>query len=168
MESNNDEDANDHPEIFKMINRMWKQFGAELWSFDPSVDPAYLKNFNQFGTWIFVIRNKSRQHDRVWFQAHKETLSIDPGFKTFETIYNVGTGDIFMIGHGLGQQLKISSFRIASLQSKMDGIINEDERVVELKEKWEVASLMVYRTVLSFDLSNTTVDSRVHERQEES
>jgi uncharacterized protein YukE len=125
-------------------------------------------DFNQFGTWIFVIRNKSRQPDRVWFQAHKETLSIDSGFKTFETIYNVGTGDIFMIGHGLGQQLKISSHCIANLQSKLDKLINDDEEVIALKEKWEGASFKVYEKVLSFDLSNATADCRVLvERQEE-
>jgi uncharacterized protein YukE len=47
-------------------------------------------------------------------------------------------------------------------------LINEDEEVIALKEKWEGASFKVYEKVLSFDLSNATADCRVLvERQEE-
>jgi len=127
-------------------------FRAELWSYDPNVDPPSLEYYNQFGSWIFVIRNESghgpkRQDDRPWFQAHKETLSIDPGLKVFQTIYNVGTGDVFMIGHGLGDQLKTLAHRISDYKSKIDALINENEQVKSLKSALDTASLNRFNEV---------------------
>jgi hypothetical protein len=142
--------------LFNKVNLMWRKFRAELWSYDPNVDPPSLQHYNQFGQCIFVIRNESsygpkRETDRAWFQAHKETLSIDPGLKVFQTVYNVGTGDVFMIGHGLGEQLKTLAHRISDYQSKIDTVINENEDLVKLKSAWDDAKLCRFKEVFLFD-----------------
>ena len=148
-----------HPYLFDKVNLMWRLFRAELWSYDPVVDPPSLEHFNQFGKWVFVIRNTSdrgakRNSDSAWFQAHKETLSIDPGLKVFQTIYNVGTGDVFMIGHGLGDQLRTLSHRIADYQSKMDTLINENDEVIALKSAWDGTRLYRFQEVWLHLLTN--------------
>lgn len=152
--------ANGKPNhLFNKVNLLWRLFRAELWSYDPNVDPISLKHYDQFGKWIFVIRNESkrgpkRQSDRAWFQAHRETLSIDPGLKVFQTLYDVGTGDVFMIGHGLGDQLRTLAHRKSDYQSKMDAMVNEDEEVIGLKFDWDKAKLNRFKEVCFYLIYN--------------
>lgn len=126
---------------------MWNKHRAELWSYDPEVDPQSLRNLDQFGSWIFVIRNSLRQLDRAWFQINRETLAIDAGIKAMETIFNVGTGDVFIIGFGLASRLKYHISQIAALQSKLDKKINAHVDVIRLKEIWEESSRTLFSEV---------------------
>ena len=138
-------------QLFDKVNLLYELFGAELWSFDPSVDPSVLRKLNQFGSWVFVIRNKHRNHGSSWYQINQHTLAIDAGIKVFETIYNVGTGDVFMVGHGLGDLLKKHNNLIRRIQRRLDCAINDDEEVSGLKNDWDNAMARLIREVSAVD-----------------
>jgi hypothetical protein len=133
--------------LFAKVNLMFQLFGAELWSYDPDVEPPCLANMNQFGGWVFVIRNSSRQFDRAWFKINHQTIAIDAGIKAFETIYNVGTGDIYIVGYGLGIKVRNIQSRISNLQSKLDKQINRDINVIILKRVWQAAKARLFDEV---------------------
>ena len=117
---------------------MWKTYRARLWSFDPSVDPPSMRSLDQFGKWVFVYRNPDKHKiNNLWRQVHKERIVIDPGGefyykkmlttwlgKTFETIYCVGTGDIFYVGDGLGHLIQRHLQKISHIQSNRDNEVN--------------------------------------------
>ena len=52
-----------------------------------------------------------------------------------------------MIGHGLGDQLRTLSHRIADYQSKMDTLINENDEVIALKSAWDGTRLHRFQEV---------------------
>ena len=77
---------------------MYQNFDAQLWTFDPEFDPPALEKYDQFGCFIFVARNPNRnQVHWIWQAANKWRIAVDPGGKVFETIYNIGTGDVFWL-----------------------------------------------------------------------
>ncbi len=85
---------------------MYRDFDAQLWTFDPEFDPPGLKKYDQFGTWIFVARNPNRNRVHwIWQAANKWRIAVDPGGKVFETIYCTGTGDVFYVGAGLSSSI---------------------------------------------------------------
>lgn len=147
---------------------MWKVYRAEIWSFDERKDPKYLEKFNHFGCSIFVVRNTSSDDGdkgRVWFTALKDTISIDAGLKVFETVYNVGTCDVYLIGPGVSQKLKGFGKKIAKLQSVIDKLIDEDQTVLALKAAWENASRMTMQMVKLRVLTYHRLSRRLKERE---
>ena len=62
-------------------------------------------------------------------------------------MYNVGTGDVFMIGHGLGDQLKTLAHRISNYQSKIGTAVNKNEDLVKLKSAWDAAKFRRFKEV---------------------
>jgi hypothetical protein len=135
---------------------MWYHFQAELWTFDPSVDPPCMKKYNQFGRWIFVYRNPHKDRiNTAWRQINKERIAVDPGGKIFETVYCVGTGNVFYIGEGLGSDMREQLYRIGKLQSERDDLVNEYPDVVQALAKVNTAKTALYNKVRTFFLSPT-------------
>jgi hypothetical protein len=127
---------------------MWYHFQAELWTFDPSVDPPCMEKYDQFGHWIFVYRNPHK--DRIntqWRQINKERIAVDPGGKIFETVYCVGTGDVYYIGEGLGTDIREQLYHIAKLQSERDEAVNEYTVVAAALAKVNTAQTALYAKV---------------------
>ena len=111
---------------------MFAKFDAELWTFDPSVDPPCMSKYDQFGSWIFVYRNPDKDKiNKAWYDINKETIAIDPGVNIFETIYAKGTGDVFYVGEGLGSDIRFQLRVASNLQSERDKVVNENPSVLE-------------------------------------
>ena len=137
---------------------MWSQYGAEIWTYDPSVDPPCMEKYDQFGRWVFVYRNPHKDRiNTVWRQLNKERIVSDPGGtfmiriqttgKTFETIYCVGTGDVFYIGEGLGTLIQHQLRWISRLQSDRDKLVNLSSPILASQLKVESASASLYSKV---------------------
>lgn len=123
---------------YNLVNRMYQNFNAQLWTFDPEFDPPDLKKYDQFGCFIFVARNPNRnQVHWIWQAANKMRIAVDPGGKVFETIYNIGTGDVFYVGAGLSDSIRFNLNRISHLQSDMDKDVNTVKEVRGRKRYWD-------------------------------
>jgi hypothetical protein len=63
-------------------------------------------------------------------------ISVDPGGKVFETIYNIGTGDVFYVGAGLSDTIRYNLNRISHLQSDMDKDVHTVKEVRGIKRMY--------------------------------
>jgi transposase len=127
---------------------MFAKFDAELWTFDPSVDPPSMRKYDQFGHWIFVYRNPHKDKiNKAWFNINKETLAIDPGGNIFETIYNKGTGDVFYVGEGLGSDIRHHLRHLSWMQKDRDNRVNSMDSVNGKKEESVRKSKALYDKV---------------------
>ena len=114
---------------------MWRDFKAQLWTYDPEFDPPELAKYDHFGTLIFVARNpKRRMVNWMWQAANKWRIAVDPGGKMFETIDCVDTGDIVYVGAGLSDTIRYNLNRISFLQSRIDKDTNENAAVIDALE----------------------------------
>ena len=137
-----------------LINRTWRDFRAQLWTYDPEFDPPELAKYNQFGTWIFVARNpKRRMVNGVWQAANKWRIAVDPGGKVFETINCIGTGDIFYLAPGLSDTIRYNLNRIGYIQSKIDNDTNVNGAVIDALNKWNDKTIELDEMVCSLSLS---------------
>jgi hypothetical protein len=131
---------------------MYRDFNAQLWSFDPEFDPPALKRYDQFGSFVFVARNPNRKNVHwIWQAANKWRISVDPGGKVFETIYCVGTGDVFYVGAGLSDSIHYNLNRISKLQSDLDEDIDRLRTIRAKKRTWneftQALDMMVFQFV---------------------
>jgi hypothetical protein len=128
---------------------MFAKFDAELWTFDPDVDPPCMRQYDQFGHWIFVYRNPYKDRiNRAWYEINKETIVIDPGVNIFETIYIKGTGDVFYVGEGLGSEIRYHlRYSSTNLQKERDKEVNKMDSVIEKNRDIEDASRILYGKV---------------------
>ncbi len=130
---------------------MYAKFDAELWSFDPSVDPPNMKKYDQFGHWIFVYRNPYKDKiNKAWYNINKETIAIDPGVNIFETIYVKGTGDVFYVGEGLVSDIRYHLGESSALQKARDNEVNKMASVIEKSVAIDDASKKLYQKVSRF------------------
>jgi hypothetical protein len=120
---------------------MYRDFNAQLWTFDPEFDPPSLAKKDHFGCYIFVARNPNRRRVHwIWQAANKFRLAVDPGGKVFETIYCIGTGDVFYVGAGLSDCIHYNLNRISHLQSSLDKDVDKDEEVRKKEKDWNRAT----------------------------
>jgi hypothetical protein len=129
---------------------MHDKYTAELWTFDPVVDPPCMEKYDQFGQWIFIYRNPQKDRINVHHNSiFKETLSIDPGVNVFGTGHINGTGDIVYIAPGLCGQIGQQHRIISKLQKDRDNEVNEDADVIEARRSKELAQKAFYRKVVA-------------------
>jgi len=141
---------------YNLVNRMHRDFDAQLWTFDPEFDPPALKKYDQFGCYIFVARNPNRKRVHwIWQAANKYRIAVDPGGKVFETIYNIGTGDVFYVGAGLSDSIRYNLNRISYLQSEMDKEVDRERNVRERKRYWDTYTDSL--EMVLFYISNASV-----------
>lgn len=127
---------------------MWYYYHAELWTFDPSVDPPCMEKYDQFGRWIFVYRNPNKDPiNKEWRQINKEKIACDPGGNIYETIYCDGTGDVFYLGAGLGDEIRKILSQIKRLQSERDDSVNCLDEVKEANDNVEAKSRELFQKV---------------------
>jgi hypothetical protein len=67
---------------------------------------------------------------------NKMRIAADFGGKVFETIYNIGTGDVFYVGAGLSDSIRYNLNRIFHLQGDMDKDVNTVNEVRGRKRYW--------------------------------
>jgi hypothetical protein len=117
---------------------MYRDFDAQLWTYDEEFDPPSLKKYDHFGHHIFVARNPNRNNVHwIWQAANKWRIAVDPGGKVFETIYCIGTGDVFYVGAGLSDSIHYNLNIISELQRVMDNEVNDAAEVRRKKRNWD-------------------------------
>lgn len=127
---------------------MYRLYGAELYTFDPVNDPPELERVDHFGEWLYVYRNP--QKGRInpgWREGNKSRISVDPGGKIKDVLYNVGNGDVFYLGPGLSSRIRRLLYAQSYLQSVRDKEVNEDLVLSELAKAYEVATKARYTAV---------------------
>jgi hypothetical protein len=101
------------------ITHMKNRFNAVPWSYVEDRDPEVLKNYNGFGTSLFVVRHQGTVN-QYFKEIFKEVITNDPGLNIFKVYYCMGTGDVYYLGSIESGNIRYWQALKSKLQHEMD------------------------------------------------